>query len=598
MKNMKTSLKLLVSFLLVIVLSITIGGTGIFGMKKINDADDYMYKMNLLAIRYLGEIRENIQNQISYSKSIVIYDYEEQAFKDAVAGISNCEKQMDEYIAEYSKTAILQSDIDILNEFKNMYNNQFTQLKNELIGFGTVNDSLNAKETLNDITEVTQNIVGLLTESYHLNTEEAETSVNANTDMFIQFTIIEIIVLAFSVIISIIIALYLSGLISKPMKLLSDIMSKLKDTGNFNLEADVINSVDQIGTRTDEAGVLASSFKQFLNLIIAKLDTLKAVADGDLTVNVEKCSEQDTMGNALYNMTQHLNTMFDEIKSSTSQVTVGSSQIAEGAQALAQGSTEQASAVEELSASISDVANKTQKNSEMSIEAAELGNLIKLNAQKSSEQMEQMMVAVKDINVSSQNINKVIKVIDDIAFQTNILALNAAVEAARAGQHGKGFAVVAEEVRNLAAKSAEAAKDTSALIIDSIEKAELGSDIAQRTSESLVEIVSEINKSSDIVAQISKSSEEQSVAIAHINKGIEQVAHVVQQNSATAEQSAASSEEMSGQASILEELISQFKIKSDLTIGSSYNSTSNKTSKKLPNKKVNYINITDNFGKY
>jgi len=197
----------------------------------------------------------------------------------------------------------------------------------------------------------------------------------------------------------------------------------------------------------------------------------------------------------------------------------------------------------------------------MADRAEKLADAIRGNAEKGSNQMSEMMTAVMDINQASQNIGKIIKVIDDIAFQTNILALNAAVEAARAGQHGKGFAVVAEEVRNLAAKSAEAARDTGSLIQNSIEKAELGVQIAGDTSESLTEIVSGINESSALISEIAKSSEVQSMGISNINSGIDQVAQVVQHNSAIAQESAASSEEMNDQIILLESLVSQFKLK-------------------------------------
>jgi len=235
-------------------------------------------------------------------------------------------------------------------------------------------------------------------------------------------------------------------------------------------------------------------------------------------------------------------------------------QIASGAQELAQGATEQASTVEELSSSMSEISSQTRENAEMASKASLLADQIKKNAEKGSTQMSEMMEAVKKIHQSSQSISKVIKVIDDIAFQTNILALNAAVEAARAGNAGRGFAVVAEEVRNLASKSAEAAKDTGSLITDSMEKANLGERIAGETSKSLEEIVKGIIESSAIIGEIAERSEGQYRNIEQVNRGVEQVAQVTQQNSATAQESAAASNEMSKQSVLLEELIEQFQL--------------------------------------
>jgi PAS domain S-box-containing protein len=250
-----------------------------------------------------------------------------------------------------------------------------------------------------------------------------------------------------------------------------------------------------------------------------------------------------------------------EIEKIIDKFVTSSDQISSGSQSLAQGTTEQAASIEELSSSISEVSEKTKSNADMASKAAGLTDSIRSNAEKGSRQMEDMITAVDEINEASGKISKVIKVIDDIAFQTNILALNAAVEAARAGQHGKGFAVVAEEVRNLAAKSAEAAKDTSSLIENSIEKANLGVSIAGETSTSLVDIVNGVNESNELVGMIAKSSEEQSLSISQINIGIDQVAQVVQQNSATAQESAAASSEMNTQAKMLKDMIDAFEDK-------------------------------------
>jgi methyl-accepting chemotaxis protein len=356
-------------------------------------------------------------------------------------------------------------------------------------------------------------------------------------------------------------ALYISGLISKPLTTLTAFMKHASLTGDISMREEDARVVGVYAQRKDELGQTIVATDAFLKRITEASTVLAAVSGGDLTAELAPLSDKDMLGGSMQKMTLSLSRMFGEIRCATGQVSLGAKQIADGAQSLAQGSTEQAATVQQLSASTSEILEKTKTNAALAEGAAEMADTIMKSAGKGSRQMDEMVSAVQEITKAGESISKVIKVIDDIAFQTNILALNAAVEAARAGQHGKGFAVVAEEVRNLAEKSAEAAKDTGALIQNSIEKAELGARIAKETAESLEEIISGITESGHIVSQIAGSSQEQAQGIAHINEGIEQVAMVVQNNSATAEQSAAASQQLSGQSTMLEGLISQFKLK-------------------------------------
>jgi len=310
----------------------------------------------------------------------------------------------------------------------------------------------------------------------------------------------------------------------------------------------------------DELGVLADDFNKFIESTQEQVSVLSKMADGDLTSNVTPKSQDDILSNAINRVTGNTRELIAEIATSSTQVSSGAMQVSEGATSLAQGATEQAASIEQLSASISQIAERTKANAKTAEETSKLSASIKTSAEKGSHQMDDMMTAVGDISEASKGISKIIKTIDDIAFQTNILALNAAVEAARAGQHGKGFAVVAEEVRNLASKSADAARDTGAMIQNSMEKSQLGVHIAEETATSLKEIVTGINETSNLIGEITKSSEEQSDGIEQINIGIEQVSQVIHQNSATAQQSAAASQQMSDQSHTLEKLITQFDL--------------------------------------
>lgn len=416
-----------------------------------------------------------------------------------------------------------------------------------------------------------------------------------------QSTLVIIVIVAVVVLIlSVFLALYLANIISSPVKMISAFMIKAGTQGDVSIAPDEMNTFKELATHKDEIGQMIDSTMALAKHLTTISEELKSLAEGDLTIDVHVLSGQDLIGTSVSNLVENLNRIFGDINSATTQVADGSKQVADGAQSLAQGSTEQAASIEQLSSSVTEIASKTVENAEMAEKAAKLAGTIIGNAEKGNQQMDDMMVAVREINEASQNISKVIKTIDDIAFQTNILALNAAVEAARAGQHGKGFAVVAEEVRSLASKSAEAAKDTGELIANSMEKAELGSAIAGDTASSLSEIVAGIKESSELVSKIAQSSNEQSTGITQINTGIDHVAQVVQQNSATAEQSAAASEQMSSQSSMLEELISQFKLKNSgyRSIASATHAQSHKNEPELPSAGTTDTFDSDDYGKY
>ena len=286
------------------------------------------------------------------------------------------------------------------------------------------------------------------------------------------------------------------------------------------------------------------------------------MAAGQMRINLkqEYLGEFAVIKQALQSISNSLNNTLTEIVETARQVDDGANVISSGAQTLAQGATEQASSIQELSASIAEVSRRVVQNAEDAEKAKLLTEEAQEIMQGSKGDMALARQAMEEIASTSKNISKVIKAIDDIAFQTNILALNAAVEAARAGEAGKGFAVVADEVRNLSQKSAEAAKSTSALIESSIEAVEKGTLLVNKTSEGFSQVAAKSEASGKLVEEIAVQAQEQAASISQIAIGIEQVSSVVQMNSATSEENAAASEQLSGQAGGLKKAVSRFEL--------------------------------------
>lgn len=512
--DLKIAVKLLAGFILVALIAGVVGLVGVIDLNRIVSNDTKLYVNVTVPISQMAELSTAFHRIRVSLRDAVLADTEDE-MDTAFSGLADRKQEITGLMPEIEKTLLTKEGQDVYKTFtddlaafylvvdkiialvKSNNDTQAINLMDEQAEGGRATKAL--QEDIDKLNELKNNIA---TDTYEQNVADGNA---AMTTM--------IIVVAAAVVIAVLLGFFISSLISRPVGKLVKEADRIAN-GDLDVSLDI--------TARDEIGILAKSFTR---------------------------------------MAENLNDVMSNINSASEQVASGAKQVSASSMALSQGATEQASSVEELTASIEEISSQTKLNAQNAVQAKELAEAARENAVQGNNRMKEMQKAMGEINDASGNISKIIKVIDEIAFQTNILALNAAVEAARAGQHGKGFAVVAEEVRNLAARSANAAKETTDMIEGSIKKVEGGTKIANETAAALDKIVDGVAKAASLVSDIAAASNDQATGIAQVTQGLSQVSQVVQNNSATSQESAAASEELSSQAELLKEQVGRFKLK-------------------------------------
>lgn len=568
MKNLKIRSKLLILVLTMLVFMVFIGSLSIVLLGKVNDSLTSLANIWIPGITVTDSI-----NILTSDFRIKQYEHilaDSASEKSGIAKeIESIKTQIEQNIIDYQPLAVDDNDRKMIAEVETAWL-AYKAANENIMEHSNNHNNEAAMQIMNgesvqlykDLDTKCRNIVSL-------NEAGAVSKSDDGNKMYSLSIVIILISAGVAFVLSIVITVFIVNAITKPV---TEIKAAAENMSNGNLDSNIDYDSN------DELGQLAHSMKKSMTIlseIIKDVDHLTTeISDGNFTVTTNKDSIY--VGSfkpillSLRKVTVNLSETLGQINQSSDQVASGSDQVSSGAQALSQGTTEQASSIEELAATIGDISGQVKKNAENAQQASQMAQNVGEEMTESNRKMQEMIKAMENISESSSEIGKIIKTIEDIAFQTNILALNAAVEAARAGTAGKGFAVVADEVRNLASKSAEASKNTAALIETSIKAVDDGSKIADDTARSLIEAVDGVKNVVQTVNMISEASNSQAISIAQVTQGIDQISSVVQTNSATAEESAAASEELSGQSQVLKRLISKFKLNNSNSQYSAY----------------------------
>ncbi len=558
-KNLKIRSRMLISYFIIVFLLLIVGITSIVMLNQSSQRLQQFYDLQFKTVSLAMDARRTVFSARGNILSCIV-EYSDAAYSNASSDFDYLYTLIDDLKEIEEKSAgSSQNGSSQLSEVEAKLNQASAYLPQilDLAAQQKDEESLelyksNYKPHMDSSRDILANLC-----------ETAEANALANLEKSRQLAriadVIVIALIAAAVVVSVILALFMSDSVRKPVEEMRQVAARICK-GDMSV-AIAYHSGDELGEMADNMRHMTETVK----VLISDINyCMKELAQGNFTVKSKNpeayVGDYSNILHAMRAMKSSMSETLSRIESAANQVNAGGDQVSSGAQALAQGATQQASSVEELAATIQDVSKQVESTASHARTAKKENEQSHQQIGVCFSDMESLLNAMNKIETHSSEISKVIKTIEDIAFQTNILALNAAVEAARAGAAGKGFAVVADEVRNLASKSAEASKSTATLIEDTVKAVKEGLDLSHETSQALQIVVESSQKVLDAVGLIAGAAEEQTASISQISTAVDQISSVVQTNSATSQESAAASEELSSQANVLKELIGRFRL--------------------------------------